>query len=93
MAIFVRKSIRRSSEIHFYDDCRLLGISVTIDSDVFCFLNVYKPYQCNDNYDLFIEYIGKIYSVIEDSCSTNVIVLSDFNAAVNSTFENELIIN
>ena len=25
------------------------------------------------------------------SCSTNVIVLGDFNAAVNSTFENELI--
>ena len=49
------------------------------------------PYQCNDNYDLFVEYIGKISSIIKESCSTNVIVLGDFNAAVNSTFEkNEL---
>ena len=38
------------------------------------------PYQCNDNYDLF-----------EESCSTNVIVLGDFNDAVKSTFENKLI--
>ena len=49
-------------------------------------------YQCNDNYDLFVEYIEKMFSLIEESCSTNVIVLGDFNAAVNSTFENELIV-
>ena len=49
------------------------------------------PYQCNDNYDLFVEYIGKISSLIEESCSTNVIVLGDFNDAVKSTFENKLI--
>ena len=48
------------------------------------------PYQCNDNYDLFVEYIGKISSLIEETYSTNVIVPGDFNAAVNSTFEYEL---
>ena len=41
------------------------------------------PYQCDDNYDLFVEYIGKILSLIEESATSNLIVLGDFNAAVD----------
>ena len=55
------------------------------------FLNVYMPYQCDDNYDLYVEYIGKISSLIEDSVTSNLIVLGDFNAAVNTLFESELV--
>ena len=49
------------------------------------------PYQCDDNYDLFVEYIGKISSIIEESVTSNLIVLGDFNAAVDSVFESELL--
>ena len=54
------------------------------------FLIVYMPYQCDDSYDLYVEYIGKI-SLIEDSVTSNLIVLGDFNAAVNTLFESELV--
>ena len=49
------------------------------------------PYQCDDNYDLFVEYIRKISSIIEESVTSNLIVLGDFNAAVDSVFESEFL--
>ena len=48
------------------------------------------PYQCDDNYDLYVEYIGKISLLkiqLLDSVNSNLIVLGDFNAAVNRLFE------
>ena len=44
------------------------------------------PYQCDDNYDLFVEYIGNISFLIEESAASNLIVLGDFNAAVGTVF-------
>ena len=74
-----------------FDDSRLLGIRFNT-SDIPCyFLNVYMPYQCDNNYDLFVEYIGKISSRIEESVTSNVIILGDFNAAVDTVFEFELL--
>ena len=49
------------------------------------------PYQCDNNYDLYVEYIGKISSLIEDSVTSNLIVLGDFNESVNILFESELV--
>ena len=49
------------------------------------------PYQCDDNYDLFVDYTGKISSIIEESGTSNLIVLGDFNAAVDTVFESELL--
>ena len=42
---------------------------------------------CDDNY----EYIGKMSSLIEVSATSNLIVLGEFNAAVNSVFKCELL--
>ena len=91
VAVLVRKSIRKECQVHTFDDSRLLGITVNT-SDMPCyFLNVYMPYQCDDNYDLFVEYIGKISSINEESVTSNLIVLGDFNAAVDTVFESELL--
>ena len=91
VAVLVRKSFRKECQVHTFDDSRLLGITVNT-SDMPCyFLNVYMPYQCDDNYDLFVEYIGKISSIIEESVTSNLIVLGDFNAAVDTVFESELL--
>ena len=49
------------------------------------------PYQCDDNCDLFVEYIGKISSIIEESVTSNLIVIGDSNTAVDSVFEFELL--
>ena len=52
IAILLRKSIRDKSQIHFYDDCRLLGVTININTCSCYFLNVYLRYQCDDNYDV-----------------------------------------
>ena len=49
------------------------------------------PYQCPDNKELYMEYICKISAIVEDSSTSNVILLGDFNADVNTLFETELI--
>ena len=40
---------------------------------------------------MYVEYIGKISSLIEDPITCNLIVLGDFNAAVNTLFKSELV--
>ena len=48
------------------------------------------PYKCPDNQELYMEYIGKISALVEDSSTSNVILLGDFNAGINTLFETEL---
>ena len=91
VAILIRKSIRKACQLHSYNDSRLLGITVNIVDTSCYYINVYMPYQCDNNYDLYVEYIEKISSLIEDSVTSNLIVLGDFNAAVNTLFEFELV--
>ena len=35
---------------------------------------------------MYMEYIGKISALVEDSSTSNVILLGDFNAAINTLF-------
>ena len=65
----------------------MLGVTININT---YFLNVYLPYQCDDNYDVFVEYIGKLSALIDEDSTSHLILLGDFNA-VNTTFESELI--
>ena len=69
VAVLVRKSIRKECQVHMFDDSRLLGITVNT-SDMPCyFLNVYMPYQCDNNYDLFCFFSRNIF--IEKSVKKN----------------------
>ena len=49
------------------------------------------PFQHDDNYAMFMECIGKISASIEDSDISNFIILGDFNSAVDTAFESELL--
>ena len=69
----------------------MMGLEVTHSKEKLCFINVYLPYQCLDNYDLYVEYLGKLSAIVEDSHSTKIAIISDFNAAVGTTFEDELL--
>ena len=90
MAIHVRKRYRSMVEFQQYKDPRTLGITVKSKSGLYIFFSVYMPYQCLDNQELYNEYIGKICAIVEDSSTSNVILLGDFNADVNTLFETEL---
>ena len=42
------------------DDCRLLGVTININTCSCCFLNIYLPHQCVDNDYVFVEYYCQI---------------------------------
>ena len=52
---------------------------------------MYLPYQCHDNYDDYVEYLGKISAIIEGCATSKLAVIGDFNAAVETNFERELL--
>ena len=54
-------------------------------------MNVYLPYQCDHNFYIYFEYIGEISAILEDCTTSKLAVISDFNAAVNTTYETGLI--
>ena len=55
------------------------------------FINVYLAYECPEYYDLYVEYLGKISAIVEDCHSTKIAIIGDFNTAVGTTFEDELL--
>ena len=78
-------------EFQQYKDPRILGITVKSKSELYFSLSVYMSYQCLDNKELYIEYIGKICAIVEDLSKSNVILLGDFNADINTLFETKLL--
>ena len=91
VAILTRKLLRPVCEFEFYDDTRMIGLEVKHLKERLYFINVYLPYQCPDNYDVYAEYLGKISAIVEDCHSTKIAIIGDFNAAVGTTFEDELL--
>ena len=91
LGVLIRKSFRPIANFHTYDDSRLLGITIKSDRESLYFFNTYLPYQCDDNYDVYVEYLGKIVSIVDESPTSHIMVLGDFNAAVDTLFETELL--
>lgn len=90
VGILVHKRIRPKSQLKTHDE-RIVSLHIDYGNDSLYFINVYMPYQCDDNNDKFMECIGKIEAIIEAAPSTKIIVVGDFNANVNTNFEHELL--
>ena len=93
LAILIRKQYRHICDFQTFDDSRLLAVTISSSIEQYCFINVYMPYQHVDNYGTFMECIGKLSATIADSDMCNFIILGDFNSAVNTPFESELVEN
>ena len=91
VAILIRKELREYCNFLFYDDPRIMGIEVKSITDCIYFMNVYMPYQCTDNYDCYVEYLGKISAILEECTTTKIAIVGDFNAAVSTSFETEFL--
>ena len=89
-AILIRKQYRSIAQFHTYNCSRLLGVQLTCNDLSLLFISVYMPYQCDDNYELFMEYVGKLSALIEESPTSYVTILGDFNAVIDTQFEAEL---
>ena len=70
----IRKSFRPIANCHTYEDSRLLGITIKSDTESLHFLNTYLPYQCDDKYDLYVEYLGKIVPTVDESSTSHIVV-------------------
>jgi len=59
MRILMRKSRSKYITVVQYDDKRLIGCKLCINNNVYLFVNVYLPDQCHENFDDYVQYIGK----------------------------------
>ena len=91
VALLIRKKMRQYCNFVFYDDPRITGLQIKCLYDSLHLLNVYLPYQCHDNYDDYVEYMGKLSVIAEGCTSSKLAIIGDFNAAVESTYEAELL--
>ena len=57
-----------------------VAIEVNMGSVRAIIFNVYMPYQCSDNEDLYFEYLGYIQNLLEETQCTNFAVIGDWNA-------------
>ena len=89
ISILWRNSIGRDIKIVSHEDKRMMGIEISIDDRTLYVLNVYLPYFSHDNYDLYLEYVGKISSMLELNENSDIIVIGDFNANINGEFYQE----
>ena len=91
VAILIRKSLLQFSKFCTYDDKRLISVEVFEGDERMLFLNLYMPFQCEENYDTYLDYLGKAASILAAAPTSKFALIGDFNASVNSKFENELI--
>ena len=69
-----------------FDDSRLVGVQITDNQETLVFINVYLPFQCEDNYEKYFNYLGKLTTLVEELATSNMVVLGDFNAAKDTKF-------
>ena len=83
-----------SSKVSRINDSCIVSITLCIDSLQYnYFVSVYMSYQCDTNYDLCMQCIGKLSTLVEESCTNNIVILGDFNATLKSVFEGELVLD
>ena len=90
VSVLWRKTLSNLISIVKYDDARLIGCMVKTNDIDSLYVNVYLPYQCDDNYDSYVYYLGKLSAIIDESPTSNITVVGDFNAKLGSPFEDEL---
>ena len=48
-------------------------------------VNVYLPYECTDNHDMYMDYLSKIAVFTAGINSTCIFIVGDFNADLSKT--------
>ena len=86
LTILWRKTIAHICRVITFDDDRLLGFQIECDSRKILAINVYLPYQNEDNIDLYVLYIGKFASMFEEPDSSDLFIMVDFNATLGGRF-------
>ena len=90
VCVIWRRSLSSHITVMKYDDSRIIGCKFSSDGIDKVYLNVYLPYQCDDNHDEYLCYLGKLTSIIDEMSTSHICIVGDFNAKKGSLFETEL---
>ena len=74
-----------------YDCDRIIGLELQGNTHKCLILNVYLPYECDENYKDFIHCLGKIISIVQTADTNHVIICGDFNSCFRKQFGKELL--
>ena len=80
VSILYRKTLSLSAKITNYHDKRIFGLEVACKTLKLLIINVYFPYESHNNFDEFMNYLGKVYSIIHMADTPYVLVMGDMNA-------------
>lgn len=68
-------------------DSRIVAISITDGHGCkYLVVNVYLPFQCAENSDLYLEYLGKLRAMFDNTDCSRLVILGDFNANLGTAF-------
>ena len=73
-----------------YDENWVQGININNENADLCILNVYLPYQSNENYDKYMDCLGRIEAIVQSLDVANVIIVGDFNANLTKDKDGKL---
>ena len=80
LAILYCKTLSLSVKIINYHDKRIFGLEVACKTLKLLIINVYFPYESHNNFDEFMNYLGKVYSIIHMADTPYVLVMGDMDA-------------
>ena len=88
VAILWRKSLGKCCKFITYEgEKRIIGLKINCENEHdILVLNVYLPYMCTENRYTYLEHLGQISAIVQDAATSNVMVLGDFNAGINTYF-------
>ena len=89
LSILWRKSLGIKATLKTFEHNRMLGIQFETNFRRLLIINVYLPYYCLENYDEYLQCLGKIAYEIEDYDHSDVMIMGDFNANVGGPFFRE----
>ena len=84
------KSLDNCIKIVNYHSDRLLGLRLETNNTKILYINVYMPWEIHYNFDLYVQILGEIHSIIHDSTDDHFCIIGDLNAHPSRHFFNEL---
>jgi endonuclease/exonuclease/phosphatase family metal-dependent hydrolase len=90
LAVMWRKSLNAQVQVMPSPSPRLLPISMESTQDKVFLVNTYMPYQCDNNYEEFMETLGMLSTILDEADSHLIAAIGDFNAGKDTPFLEEL---
>ena len=79
------KSLDNMIKVMTYRSDRLLGLQVTVGNSKILIINVYMPWENNNNFDHYCMILGELHSIIHDSPADHICIIGDLNSHPHKT--------